>query len=170
MTQPRKAQRNRWANEIVSHLEDFPRQYAALESAMVAFGEDFSLDRFKAAYQSADMEAYNRVQAVERALGRVQNYVAVLAARGTQLAGLEPIGKSSGPDAQRAFESMREAKVMGAELTRKLIRAQKARTAIEHSYVSRPAGEVHRAAELVHEVANQFMVRYRPWIEEFLRP
>ena len=44
---------------------------------MAAFGEDFDLQAFKEAFDSQeDMEAYNRAQALERAVGRVQNYVA----------------------------------------------------------------------------------------------
>ena len=64
------------------------------------------------------MDAYNRVQAVERALGRVQS--------------------------------------------------QKARTMIEHSNVEVPAGNAHRAAELVREIARDFIGRYRTWIERYL--
>lgn len=48
-TESRKADLTRWRREIVSHLEDFPRQYEALDAAMAAFGEDFDLARFKAA-------------------------------------------------------------------------------------------------------------------------
>ncbi len=80
---PRKADIVRWQREIVDHLEDFPRQHAALETAMAAFGETFELRQFKAAFETrTDMEAYNRAQAVERALGRVQNYVADLTIAG----------------------------------------------------------------------------------------
>ena len=76
----RTADVKRWGRQVVRHLEDFPRQYAALETAMAAFGDDFDLVRFKQAFDTTeDMEAYNRVQAVERALGRVQNFVAELA-------------------------------------------------------------------------------------------
>ena len=79
----------RWRLAIVRHLEDLPRQYAALEHAMASFGEDFDLQQFKAAYNTSDdMDAYNRVQAVERALGRVQNYVGELAEAGVKLAAL----------------------------------------------------------------------------------
>jgi hypothetical protein len=38
-----RAQLSRWRNQIVEHLEDFPRQYAALENAMAEFGPDFDL-------------------------------------------------------------------------------------------------------------------------------
>ena len=56
---------------------------------MASFGTNFDLQQFKAAYSTAeDMDAYNRVQAVERALGRVQNYVGELAEAGVKLAAL----------------------------------------------------------------------------------
>ena len=55
---------------------------------MAAFG-DFDLQEFKRAFDTADdLEAYNRVQAVERALARVQNFVAELAQAGSKLAQL----------------------------------------------------------------------------------
>src|SRR5436305_7084445 len=77
----------RWRLAVVRHLEDLPRQYAALEHAMASFGVDFDLQQFKEAYNtSEDMDAYNRVQAVERALGRVQNYVGELAEAAVNLA------------------------------------------------------------------------------------
>lgn len=168
--EPRKAERRRWARDIVRHLEDFPRQYAALETAMAAFGEDFDLQRFKEAFHTTeDMEAYNRVQAVERAMGRVQNYLAELADAGAKLARLSPrpIGDDASP-AQRAFEALRDAKVIDGGLCRRLTRAQKARSIIEHGYVQTPAGDVHRAAELVHRAASDFIGPYRAWIATHL--
>jgi uncharacterized protein YutE (UPF0331/DUF86 family) len=166
---PRPAEVARWRREIVDHLEDFPRQHAALGTAMAAFGEDFELKRFKLAYETkTDMEAYNRAQAVERALGRVQNYVADLAVTGAKLAGLEPAAPRGEGAAGRAFATLRDAAVIDGALCRRLIRAQKARVMIEHSYVEVPAGNVHRAAELVRESAREFIGRYRSWIEELL--
>lgn len=161
-------QRDRWRAEIVEHLEDFPRQYAALENAMGEFGDGFDLKAFKAAFDSiTDMSAYNRTQAVERALGRVQNYVAHLAITGARLAGLE-LPKAEGGDAARAFGALKDARVIGGELCRKLRRAQRARTMIEHSYVTVPAGNVHQAAELVVSSAREFIGPYRDWIEDYL--
>jgi hypothetical protein len=75
---PRKAERARWRDIIIGHLKDFPRQYAALENALNAFGDDFELPAFKAASDTTDdMEAYNRVQAVERAVARrwIEQYI-----------------------------------------------------------------------------------------------
>ena len=169
-TEPRKADRRQWQRDIVRHLEDFPRQYAALETAMAAFGEDFDLQRFKEAFDTTeDMEAYNRVQALERAVGRVQNFVAQLAEAGMKLAQLprSPI-EDDGSPAQQAFEALRDAGVIGGGLCRQLTRAQKARSMIEHSYVQTPAGDVHRAAELVHQAARDFIGSYRAWIEPYL--
>lgn len=169
---PRKADRARWRREIVRHLEAFPRQYAALESAMGAFGDDFDLQPFKLAFETLDdMEDYNRAQAVERALGRVQNFVADLAIAGAKLAELDPPGaEGRGSAAQRAFESLCDAGVIGRELCRRLVRAQVARSAIEHAYVEVPAGDVHRAALLIHRTARDFAAAYRPWIAPYLEP
>lgn len=163
-----EAQRNRWRSEILDHLEDFPRQYAALENAMGAFGDEFDLKAFKTAFDSTtDMDAYNRAQAVERALGRAQNYVAQLSIAGAKLAGLRlPETKES--EAAKAFAALKEAGVIGAELCRKLRRAQKARATIEHSYVKVPAGNVHRAAELILAAAREFIGPYRDWVEKYL--
>src|ERR1700736_2293854 len=102
----RTVDRKRWRLTIVRHLEDLPRQYAALENAMAAFGDDFDLQQFKVAYNTTeDMNAYNRVQAVERSVGRVQNYVGELADAGAKLVGLpRPPMESGGSQAQQAFE------------------------------------------------------------------
>ncbi len=167
--EPRKAQHGRWRRDIVRHLEDFPRQYAALESAMAAFGEDFDLQSFKEAFNTTeDMQAYNRVQALERAAGRVQNFVAKLADAGVGLAGLPRPSVKDGSSAQQAFEALRDAKVIDGGLCQRLVRAQRARSLIEHSYLQTPAGDVHRAASLVHESARSFIGAYRAWVEPFL--
>lgn len=162
-------ERKRWRLAVVRHLEDFPRQYAALENAMGVFGDDFELQQFKAAYNTTeDMDAYNRVQAVERAVGRVQNYVAELAEAGAKLAELPKAIDAHGSESQRAFEALRDAGVIVRGLCRQLVQAQNARTRIEHSYVQTPAGDVHRAATLVHDAARGFISRYRAWIEPYL--
>lgn len=167
--EPRKAEVVRRRREIVELLEDFPRQHAALGSAMAAFGADFELKRFKVAYETqTDMEAYNKAQAVERALGRVQNYAADLAIAGAKLAGLSPTASADAGAPQRAFATLKDAGIIDGALCRRLTRAQKARIMLEHSYVQVPAGTVHRAAELVHQSAREFIGPYRSWIAELL--
>lgn len=165
----RKTDIQRWRRDIDELLADFPRQYAALETAMSTFGDDFDLAAFKQAYETkTDMDAYNRVQAVERGLGRVQNYVADLSITGARLADLDLATSDHDALSARAFVALKETGVIGGELCRKLIRAQKARTMIEHSYVEVPAGNAHRAAELIQTSAREFIARYRTWIEDYL--
>jgi uncharacterized protein YutE (UPF0331/DUF86 family) len=168
--EPRKADLKRWRREIVDYLSEFPRQYAALESAMDAFGGSFDLRRFKVAFETTDdLELYNQVQAVERAVGRVQNFVAELAISGVKLARLTSASDiHRGSPAVRAFETLRDAKVIDGALCRRLVRAQGARAMIEHGYLQAAAGDVHRAAELVHESARDFIAAYRVWVERHL--
>ena len=159
----------RWRLAIVRHLEDLPRQYAALEHAMASFGANFDLQQFKEAYNTSDdMDAYNRVQAAERALGRVQNYVGELAEAGVKLAALPRPADTHRSSTEIAFEAMRAAKIISPSLCRRLVQAQNARTRIEHSYVQTPAGDVHRAAILVRDTARDFIGSYRNWIEPLL--
>ena len=163
----RPVDRRRWQNGIVRVLERFPQQYAALESAMGAFGDDFELRAFKRAFDFADgVEAYNRAQVIERAIGRVQNFMADLAESGAKLAQLpSPV---HGSNAERAFLALRDAGVIDRELCSGLRDAQSARTRIEHFYLDVTAGEVHRAARLVHDIAPRFLDRYVNWIEPCL--
>jgi hypothetical protein len=63
---------------------------------------------------------------------------------------------------------MRDAKIIGASLCRRLVRAQSATVRIEHSYVQTPAGDVHRVAILVRDTARDFIGSYRDWIEPYL--
>ena len=168
MTGVRKVDEKRWRLRIGERLADFPRQHEALRFAMEAFGPDFEIEAFKAAYESReDLEAYNRAQTVERALGRVQNYVAELAIDGCKLAELQEVRARSG-EANDAFATLAGADVISGALRGRLGRAQKARSAIEHHYVGIPAGTVHRAAELVRDCSLEFIGPYRDWIEAYL--
>lgn len=165
----RKAVLGRRKALIGDRLEDLPRQISALENAMSAFGDDFDLDRLKAAFETeADMDAYNQVQALERAVGRTQNYVAELSVNGVLLAGLDlPVDRDEGK-AARAFEVLREQSVIDGSLCRLMKRAQRARSRLEHDYVSIPAGDLRTAAELVLDCAGKFRRSYTPWIAAFL--
>lgn len=136
---------------------------------MAAFGGEFDLGQFKQAFNTVDdMDAYNRVQAVERALGRVQNFVADLAQAGVKLARLPHVAEGHVSPSHQAFAALREAGVIDGELCRRLTRAQDARAMIEHGYIETSAGRVHQAAELVREGARDFISRYRTWVEPYL--
>ena len=113
-------------------------------------------------------DSYNRVQAVERALGRVQNFVAELALAGSKLAELPPPAERRASESSQAFTALCEAGVISKQLCRRLIRAQDARTTIEHGYLGTSAGNVHRAAQLIHDSAREFIGPFREWIAPYL--
>jgi uncharacterized protein YutE (UPF0331/DUF86 family) len=167
MAPPRKVDIRRWRLRITERLEDFPRQHEALQSAMEEFGPDFDFKQFKGAYESkADLAAYNRAQAVERGLARIQNYIAEVAIDGCKLAELEIIHKNG--EATNAFATLAEVGVINRALAARLQKAQKARSSIEHFYVRVPAGSVHRAAMLIFESSREFIGSFRDWIEPYL--
>jgi uncharacterized protein YutE (UPF0331/DUF86 family) len=160
--------RRRWAREVRELLVDFPRQHAALLHAMDAFGE-FDLTAFKRAFEETrDMEVYNRVQAVEHSVVRVQTYVAELAIAGAKLAALELSKGSDEGVAECAFSALAQASTIDRPLARRLKKAQGARNRIEHGYIDLSAGEVHTAAIEVSEISLVFIGRYSAWIEPFL--
>jgi hypothetical protein len=166
----RKVARRRLARRIAARVEDFPRQHAALESAMDEFGDEFDVQRFKRAFETVDdLEAYNRVQAVERAVSRVQGYVADMAMDGARLADLpsEPAG-GEGFRAASAFDALRDAKVIDGRLCGRLGTAQSNRSQIEHEYPGLRAGKVHKTAILVRDASREFFALFCPWIEPHL--
>lgn len=76
--------------------------------------------------------------------------------------------RDQGSTAQQSFEALRDAKVIDAGLCRRLARAQRARSAIEHSYIRVNAGDVHRATLLIQQAARDFIGPYRDWIAGYL--
>lgn len=165
-----KAERQRLARSIVAHLEALPDQLTALEAAMDEFGEDFDLARFKKAFDfQQGPKAYNRVQAVERGVGRVQNFLTDLAVAGARLAEL-PVDppKKDESKAKPSFGALRDAGVIDAGVSRKLETGQKARSRIEHDYLYISAGEIHRTAQIVHAAAEKFVGPFAAWIEPYL--
>jgi len=64
--------------------------------------------------------------------------------------------------------ALRDGGVLGKQLCRRLIRAQDARTTIEHGYLGTSAGNVHEAAQLIHDSAREFIRAFRDWIAPYL--
>jgi hypothetical protein len=158
----------RLQSEILDRLEGFPEEILALESAMEEFGEDFDLQQFKPAFErKSGIKAYNKVQAVERAFSRVQNYVVELAERGVRLAELE-LADSHAANSARAFDALKGSGVIDASLCRALKRTQKARSDVEHDYPGMKAGRLHAAIELGLPAARRFIGPYRTWVEQYL--
>lgn len=159
----------RLREEILARLEEFDYQFLLLEDAIRAFGEDFDLPAFKRAFEKeSGVAGSQKVQLVERSFSHVQNFMAQLAEAGGMLAQLEPPKIHEGP-AARAFETLEEAGVINASLCTRLKRCQQARSEIEHDYIHVTAGRVHEMAKLAVESAPEFIERYKPWIEPYLR-
>jgi hypothetical protein len=71
---PRPVAVRRWKRKIVDGLANLPREHEALEFAMAEFGTSFDLAAVKAAMRpDAEIALYSRIQALERAVTRVQN-------------------------------------------------------------------------------------------------
>lgn len=164
-----KADRRRLVRRIGDHLMEFPRQLAALEFAIAEFGDEFDLPGFKRAFNSSDLSVYHRVQAVEKAVGRVQNFLTDMAVFGARLAEL-PVGRPGKDDskAKPSFDALRGAGVIDGGICRRLEKGQKARSRLEHDYLYISAGDVYRATKTVRQTAQEFIGPYRAWIESYL--
>jgi uncharacterized protein YutE (UPF0331/DUF86 family) len=161
---PRPVDRRRWKKEVVDGLASLPREHEALEYAMAEFGTSFDLAELKKALAPrADIALYNRVQALERAVTRVQNILADLAIAGVKLGGLPLPATNAGP-ADRSFEALRDGGVISAALSRRLRNAQRVRNLIEHDYDKVSAAQLHKVAEEVREVTLEFVRPFRDWV------
>jgi uncharacterized protein YutE (UPF0331/DUF86 family) len=162
---PRRIDRRRWQKKIADELTNLPREHEALEYAMSEFGGNFDLKELKRALGlEADIALYSRVQALERAVTRVQNILAELAIVGAKLAGL-PFPLIRAGEAERSFEALKEAGVIGASLCRRLRKAQRIRNLIEHDYDKVTAGQLHELAEGIRDFVPEFLRPFRNWIE-----
>jgi hypothetical protein len=165
----RKADRQRLVRLVVDHLKEFPRQLAALEFAIAEFGDEFDLAGFKRAFNSPKLDVYNSVQALEKAVGRVQNFLTDMAVFGARLAEL-PVGRpgKDGSKAKPSFDALRDAGVIDGSVCRRLEDGQKARSRLEHDYLYMSAGDVYRAVKTVRQTAQEFIAPYSAWIERYL--
>ena len=154
----------RWKKEVVDGLGSLPREHEALEYAMADFGMSFELAELKRALAPrADIALYNRVQALERAVTRVQNILADLAIAGVKLGGLALPATKAGV-ADRSFEALKDGGVISAALSRRLRNAQRLRNLIEHDYDKVTAGQLHKVAEEVRGLSRDFVRPFRDWV------
>lgn len=165
---PRRVDVRRRQKKILDELANLPREHEALEYAMAEFAPDFDLQGLKSAMRpDADIALYSRVQALERAVTRVQNIVADLAVAGAKLGGL-PLPAGDAGEAERSFEALKQAGVISASLCKRLRKAQKTRNLIEHDYDRVTAGQLHDVAEDVREQSREFLRPFRVWIEPLI--
>jgi uncharacterized protein YutE (UPF0331/DUF86 family) len=149
--------------KILDRMSDVRRHLLALRTAMAAFGEDFELGAFSAAYASEDPIELNRVKAVERGVDQLYNYIAELAAFGLELAELR--GRRDETNARQDMQALRAAGVLSGELTRRLQRLRELRRMLVHEYATATAEQVHESAQLVAGNFSAFYDAYRNWIK-----
>lgn len=129
---------------------------------MAEFGEDFDLDAFRAAYDSQDPVALNRVKAVERGVDQLYNYIAELAAFGLELA--EVRGRRDDTNARRDLGALARIGVIGPERARRLQRLRELRRELVHEYATATAQQVHEAARIITSEFVPCYDAYRKWI------
>lgn len=162
---PRRADVRRRQKKIFDELTNLPREHEALEYAMTAFGVNFDLKGLKDAMRAdAEIELYSKVQALERAITRVQNILADLAISGVKLGGLA-LPEIKAGEAERSFEALKEDGVISVSLCKRLRKAQKTRNRIEHDYDKVTAGQLHEVAEEVRDLSREFLRPFRDWVE-----
>ena len=148
--------------KVRDRVADVRRHLVALRTAMAEFGEDFELDAFRDAYDSADPIPLNRVKAVERGVDQLYNYIAELAAVGLELAEVRSRGDEL--NARRDLDALQRIGVIGAERTRRLQRLRELRRLLVHEYATATAEQVHEAARIVADEFVPFYDAYRVWI------
>ena len=165
----RDIDQKRWRRSLVDHLEDYPRQLEALRFSARTFGPDFGLAQLADAFSSDEPELYTRVQAIERALGRLQSYMAAMAEDGTKLAGLvRRATQDREPRAQPAFEALRDAGVITKDICGRIVASQRIRNRLEHDYVKMDAEDLHEAVTQMLKLAPEFLDRFARWVEPHL--
>jgi hypothetical protein len=147
---------------IRDRVADVRRHLIALRTAMAEFGDDFDLGAFRAAYDSEDPVALNRVKAVERGVDQLYNYIAELTAFGLELAEVRARGDEL--NARRDLQALERVGALGPERVRRLDRLRELRRLLVHEYATATAEQVHEAARLVAAEFIPFYDAYRTWI------
>jgi hypothetical protein len=151
--------------KVRTRMTDVRRHLRALRTAMAEFGEDFDADTFAAAHASEDPIQLNRVKAVERGVDQLCNFIAELAAVGTELAALR--GRNDDATARKDLAALRHAGVLSAELTRRL-----QRLTVLHRMLraNTTADHVQESALLAAADFPAFYEAYRSWIAQGFDP
>lgn len=154
--------------KIRDRVSDVRRHLVALRTAMAEFGEDFDIDVFKHAYDSANPVELNHVKAVERGVDQLYNYVAELSAFGLELAEIR--SRRDETNARVDIESLARIGVIGPERARRLQRLRELRRQLVHEYATATAEQVHEAARIIAGEFVPFYDAYRDWISHGFSP
>jgi uncharacterized protein YutE (UPF0331/DUF86 family) len=149
--------------KVLDRVRDVQRHLDALEVAMASFGDDFDLATFQSAFASSDPDALNRVKAVERGVDQLYNYVAELAAFGTELA--DRRSRHDDTNARRDLDTLAELRVVSRERLRRIQRLRELRRMLVHEYATATAAQVHEAANIIVAELPAFYRAYVKWIQ-----
>lgn len=149
--------------KIRDRIGDVRRHLLALRTAMAEFGEDFDLERFRAAYASEDPRELNDVKAVERGVDQLYNYIAELSAFGLELAQLRM--RNDQTNARRDLDALRRNRVISRELTTRLQRLRELRRLLVHEYATATAEQIHESARIIVADFPIFYNAYGEWIK-----
>lgn len=128
-------------SKIKDRIVDGERHLNALRVAAAAFGGDFDLGAFEAAWRSSDSRELHGAYAVQAGFENVINTCVTIA---TDLCKLE--GWTAGPTAPSSVEALKllhENGVIDAKTRTALKDAQEERSDIQHDYVGVAARAVH---------------------------
>lgn len=148
-------------SKATDRLRDMGRHWTALRAAMGEFGDDFGLEEFRAAFGSSDPIKLNRVNAVERGIDRLYNYLAELVAYGLELAEERKVGDT--PNAARDLRRLADLRVLSRERVAALHRLRQLRRLMVHEYTDATAEQVHQAALVVVAQLPAVQKAYLAW-------
>lgn len=154
--------------KALERLRDIGRHESALRVAMGEFGDSFDLGEFRSAFESTDPILLNRVNAVERGVDRLYNYMAELIAFGLELAG-ERV-PTDDVNAARDLRELRRQKVFSRDRTESLQRLRELRRLMVHEYPQATADQIHEAAQLIVAILPAFTHAYVRWVKAGFRP
>jgi uncharacterized protein YutE (UPF0331/DUF86 family) len=150
-------------HKVLDRIKDVRRHLDALEVAMASFGDDFESEVFRRAFESDDPDELNRVKAVERGVDQLYNYMAELAAFGTELAGRRD--RHDETNARRDLDMLATLKVISRERVRRLQQLRELRRLLVHEYATATASQVHEAATIITAELPNFYRAYGKWIQ-----
>lgn len=171
MSDPRPVDRRRWRRRIAAQLDDSARQLGVLAVAMGRFGPEFDPVAFAEAYESEELDLYERAKLLEGALTSVQGLVVQLSEDGARLAQLELRAHRRGePRIAPTLEALAAVGVIARDAAKRLTDVQRVRNQVEHAYIDLPAKTVHRAVADLAQLAPEFLDGYGRWIAPYLEP
>lgn len=147
---------------IERRLERMPLEREGLLLAMRQFGEDFDLDRWRAAYEAFSAEDHNRVVQVTGNLTALVDNAVELARFAATLTGLRPAGRR--PSTNADIEASRSDGALTGKQTHRLVQLKELCDKLRHEYAHVDADDVHAAVHSLLKLLPSFTASYVQWL------